>query len=100
MLFAWKESESCFIEMASKRLNSFNPLSANFTKLSNTQTIRRQITNELFECVWPFCGIGAQRVKRILAHCDALNKTIYLIIFIKTVPKTTFMSRKSSGVVF
>ena len=25
----------------------------------NTKTIRRQITNELFEGVWPFCGIGA-----------------------------------------
>ena len=24
-----------------------------------TQTIRRQSANELFECVWPFCGIGA-----------------------------------------
>ena len=24
-----------------------------------TQTIRRQIADELFECVWPFCGIGA-----------------------------------------
>ena len=25
----------------------------------HTQTIRRQITGEFFECVWPFCGIGA-----------------------------------------
>ena len=24
-----------------------------------TQTIRRQFADELFECVWPFCGIGA-----------------------------------------
>ena len=23
------------------------------------QTIRRQIADELFECVWPFCVIGA-----------------------------------------
>ena len=29
----------------------------------HTQTIRRQFANELFECVWPFCGIGAERVK-------------------------------------
>ena len=24
-----------------------------------TQTIRRQIADKLFECVWPFCEIGA-----------------------------------------
>ena len=38
---------------------SFNPLSANFTKWSNTQTIRWKTADDLFECVWPFCGIGA-----------------------------------------
>ena len=27
------------------------------------QTIRRQIADELFECVWPFCEIGTQKVK-------------------------------------
>ena len=31
----------------------------------HTQTIRRQIADELFECVWPFSEIGALRVKRI-----------------------------------
>ena len=35
----------------------FNPLSANPTKWSNTQTICLQIADELFECVWPFCGV-------------------------------------------
>ena len=25
------------------------------------QTIRRQIANELFECVWPFCEIGSMQ---------------------------------------
>ena len=25
----------------------------------HTQAIRRQITDELFECVWPFCEIVA-----------------------------------------
>ena len=24
-----------------------------------SETIRRQIAEELFECVWPFCGVGA-----------------------------------------
>ena len=28
----------------------------------NTQTIGRQIADEVFECVWPFCGIVAQRI--------------------------------------
>ena len=27
--------------------------------VKHTQTIRRQIADELFECIWPFCGIGA-----------------------------------------
>ena len=30
--------------------------------VKHTQTIRRQIPDELFECVWPFCGIGAEGV--------------------------------------
>ena len=36
-----------------ERLSQINPLSANFTKWSHS--IRRQIVDELFECVWPFC---------------------------------------------
>ena len=27
--------------------------------VKHTQTIRRETADELFECVWPFCGIGA-----------------------------------------
>ena len=42
------------------RGNEVNPLSANITKwLKHTETIRLQIADELFECVWPFRGIGA-----------------------------------------
>ena len=29
----------------------------------HSQTVRRQFSDELFECVWPFCEIGAERVK-------------------------------------
>ena len=29
--------------------------------VKHTQTIRRQIADELFECVWLFCQIGAKR---------------------------------------
>ena len=32
--------------------------------VKHTQTIRRQIAEELFECVWSFCEIGAKRVKK------------------------------------
>ena len=28
----------------------------------HTQTIRRQFADELFECVWPFCGIGIKEL--------------------------------------
>ena len=31
--------------------------------VKHTQTICRQIADELFECVRPFCEIGAERVK-------------------------------------
>ena len=30
--------------------------------VKHIQTIRRQIADELFECIWPFCDIGAYRV--------------------------------------
>ena len=33
--------------------------------VKHTHTIRRQTAEELFECVWPFFGIGALRVKQI-----------------------------------
>ena len=39
---------------------NFNPLSANLTKWSNTL---KQFADKLFEGVWPFCEIGAYRVK-------------------------------------
>ena len=31
--------------------------------VKHTQTNPRQIADDLFECVWPFFGIGAYRVK-------------------------------------
>ena len=35
------------------------PLSATQKMVEHTQTIRRQIADDLFECVGPFYGIGA-----------------------------------------
>ena len=34
--------------------------------VKHTQTIRRQIADELFECVWPFCEIGTKTVNKKL----------------------------------
>ena len=31
----------------------------------HTQTIRPQIGDKLYECVWPFCEVGAKRFKQI-----------------------------------
>ena len=39
----------------------------------HTQTIRRQFAEELFECVWPFCGIGAESVKHINMYLICIN---------------------------
>ena len=30
--------------------------------VKHTQTVRRQNADEMFENVWPFCGVGAERV--------------------------------------
>ena len=44
--------------------------------VKHTQTIRPQIADELFECVWRFCGVGALRVK--IFGCFNLSSFIYL----------------------
>ena len=42
----------------------FNPLSPNPTKWSKTLILFvGNRSDELFECVWPFCGVGAYRVR-------------------------------------
>ena len=46
-------------------------LSANFTKWSN---ILKQFVDELFECVWPFRGVGAWRVNTWINKCHLQNK--------------------------
>ena len=45
-----------------------NTLSASITKW--------QFADELFECVWPFCNIGASRVKISLAILPFLTKIV------------------------
>ena len=38
----------------------------------HTQTIRRQFADDLFECVWPFCGIGAWKVNKDMLSTKGL----------------------------
>ena len=39
---------------------TFSPFKRQTYKMvKHTQTIGREIANELFECVWPFLGVGA-----------------------------------------
>ena len=47
--------------------------------VKHTQTIRRQIADELFECIWPFYGIDVLRVNEV--KCDRQQ---FLWLFPKT----------------
>ena len=44
--------------------------------VKHTQIIRRQIADELFECVWPFCVIGAKKVKTFRKFYPKIFKKI------------------------
>ena len=46
--------------------------------VKHTQTIRRQFADELFECVWPFCGIGAFSLNNSLIVWALWLHTIFL----------------------
>ena len=49
-----------------------------------TQTICQQIADELFECVWTFCGIGALRVKfKCFFHAFKFLKLEKQVLFAK-----------------
>ena len=45
------------------------PFKRQFHKMvKHTQTILWQFPDELFECVWPFCGTGTYKVKVFNIH--------------------------------
>ena len=48
----------CFNSIAQISLLNTNP-----KMVKHCQTIRRQIADDLFKCVWPCCGVGAERVR-------------------------------------
>ena len=39
--------------------------------VKHTETNRLRIADELFECVWPFCGVGAYRINSCLLYFHA-----------------------------
>ena len=45
-------------------VSNINPVSANPTKWSKTFKNSSATAGKLFECVGPFCGVGASRVKK------------------------------------
>ena len=47
-----------FVNVVSKYWNQLNSLGAIPTKWSNTPKRLSVIADELFECVWSFCGAG------------------------------------------
>ena len=44
--------------------------------VKHIQTIRRQFNNELFEYVWPFCGVGTNYKLYKNKHHEENNKTL------------------------
>ena len=46
--------------------------------VKHTQTIRQEIADELFECVWLICGVGVYKVKDFAKN---LFKNIFSKIF-------------------
>ena len=53
-----------------------------------TQTIRRKIADELFECVWPLSGVGAWRVK-LLAKWQFLEILLILVFSFEVITVKT-----------
>ena len=45
--------------------------------VEHTQTICRQFADELFQCIWPFCGIGAQKINdKAQCHIAVLSSCV------------------------
>ena len=51
--------------------------------VKHTQTIRPQIADKLFECVWPFCGIGTLGLmqRKIKSLKETFDNTHYKMRF-------------------
>ena len=63
MVWRWSFNFLSHFKRASNRKNGILPFKRQSHKMVKyTQTIRRQIADELFECVWPLCEIVALKV--------------------------------------
>ena len=49
--------------------------------VKHTQTIRRQIADELCECVWPFCEMAFKELARFFDMRNQSKKSLALEIF-------------------
>ena len=58
----WCALFSCYSVLRFALLHYYPFKRQSHNMVKHTQTIRRQFTDELFECVWTFCKIGAKRV--------------------------------------
>ena len=59
-IWQWKWDWKWKIDNLDKTLIALRlDIETNIFVAKHSQTIRRQFADELFECVWPFCGIGA-----------------------------------------
>ena len=50
--------------------------------VKHTQTIRRQIADELSECVLPFCAIGAKRARIYKLRKSAIEKAFIKLHYV------------------
>ena len=57
--FSQKKDDLSLKEGMSRYLDIYIPTFWYHKMVKHTQTICRQITDELLECVWSFCGVGA-----------------------------------------
>ena len=67
--WGFKKGMDLYLAVKIYRLdNILNPLSANRTKWSNTETFRRLLSTNCLCVLWSICWIGAKRVKDPLKH--------------------------------
>ena len=67
--------------------------------VKHTQTICRQIADELFECFWPFCDTGAQKVKYVTC-CVPKGSILKPPLFLVYVNSLTNTSRLLDPIMF
>ena len=65
--------------LSSRHFIIIHPLSAN--KLAAIPANWSAVADELFECVWPYCGVGVERVKLSFGDVLRPNKLFIFVQF-------------------